>query len=122
MFSKQRPLLSSIVASLLLLTASATADTQPNVVIIYGDDVGYGDVGAYGSKLIPTPNIDALAAGGIRFTDGHAAAATCTPSRFSMLTGIHGFREGVSILPPNAPLSIPTEAYTLPDLFKDAVY
>ncbi|KRP37246.1 MAG: arylsulfatase [Opitutaceae bacterium BACL24 MAG-120322-bin51] len=122
MFSKQRPLLSSIVASLLLLTASATADTQPNVVIIYGDDVGYGDVGAYGSKLIPTPNIDALAAGGIRFTDGHAAAATCTPSRFSMLTGIHGFREGVSILPPNAPLSIPTEAYTLPDLFKDAGY
>jgi arylsulfatase A len=115
-------LLPIIVASLALLSTNATAGTQPNVVIIYGDDVGYGDVGAYGSKLIPTPNIDALAAGGIRFTDGHAAAATCTPSRFSMLTGIHGFREGVSILPPNAPLSIPTEAYTLPDLFKDAGY
>ena len=122
MFSKQRSLLGSIVASVALLPASVSASTQPNVVIIYGDDVGYGDVSAYGSELISTPNIDALAAGGLRFTDGHCAAATCTPSRFSMLTGIHGFRQGVSILPPNAPLSIDTEAYTLPDLFKDAGY
>ena len=47
---------------------------KPNVVIIYGDDVGYGDVGEYGSKMIPTPNIDKLAAEGIRFTDGHCSA------------------------------------------------
>jgi arylsulfatase A-like enzyme len=111
-----------LIASLALATTSIAASTQPNVVIIYGDDVGYGDVGAYGSELIPTPNIDALAAGGLRFTDGHCAAATCTPSRFSMLTGMHGFRKGVGILPPNAPLSIDTEAYTLPDLFRDAGY
>ena len=95
---------------------------QPNVVIIYGDDVGYGDVGAYGSEKIRTPNIDQLAAGGLRFTDGHCSAATCTPSRFSMLTGVHGFRHGVSILPPNAPLSIPTDILTLPKLFKQAGY
>lgn len=68
------------------------------MVIIYGDDVGFGDVGVYGSTLIPTPNTDRLAREGLRFTDGHCAAATCSPSRYSLLTGIHGFRDGVSIL------------------------
>ncbi|MDZ8117508.1 sulfatase family protein [Pontiella agarivorans] len=107
----------------LMLTAlSIHAAERPNVVIIYGDDVGLGDVGAYGSEMIPTPNIDRLAADGLRFTDGHCAAATCSPSRFSMLTGIHAFREGVSILPPNAPLSISTEILTLPKLFQQAGY
>lgn len=95
---------------------------KPNVVIIYGDDVGYGDVGVYGSEKIPTPNIDRLAAEGLRFTDGHSSASTCTPSRFSLLTGIHGFRHGVRILPPNAPLSIPTDILTLPKLFNQAEY
>ena len=102
--------------------AVAADPGKPNVVIIYGDDVGFGDVGAYGAKLIPTPHIDRLAQGGLRFTDGHAAAATCTPSRFSMLTGVHGFRHGVRILAPNAPLSIPTDILTLPKLFAQAGY
>ena len=115
-------LLTAATIALLSPFTTSAASEQPNVILIYGDDVGYGDVGAYGSELIPTPNIDALAANGLRFTDGHAAAATCSPSRFSMLTGVHGFREGVSILPPNAPLSIRTESYTLPDLFKSAGY
>ncbi len=99
----------------------AQAD-KPNVVIIYGDDVGYGDVGAYGAKLIPTPNIDKLASEGLLFTDGHCSAATCTPSRFSMLTGIHGFRHGVRVLAPNAPMKIKPEMFTLPQLFKQAGY
>ncbi len=94
----------------------------PNVVIIYGDDVGYGDVGVYGSKLIPTPNIDRLAREGLMFTDGHCTAATCTPARFSLLTGVHGFRHGVRILPPNAPLAISTDILTLPKLFQQADY
>ena len=102
---------------------SFAADKRPpNVVIIYGDDVGYGDVGAYGSTMIPTPNIDRLAKEGIRFTDGHCSAATCSPSRFSLLTGVHGFRHGIKILPPNAPLSIPMDVLTLPKLFKQAGY
>lgn len=96
--------------------------SQPNVVFIYGDDVGFGDVGAYGSKMIPTPNIDRLAKGGLLFTDGHCAAATCTPSRFSLLTGIHGFRHNARVLPPNAPLIIPTDKLTLPKLFNQAGY
>lgn len=101
---------------------SAGATTQPNVVIIYGDDVGYGDIGAYGSKMIPTPNVDRLAQEGLLFTDGHSSAATCSPSRFSMLTGLHGFRNNVNILPPNAPLCIPTDILTLPKLFQQAGY
>ncbi|MEM9399719.1 MAG: arylsulfatase [Verrucomicrobiota bacterium] len=111
------------IISLLALSSFAEANkAKPNVVIIYGDDVGYGDVGVYGSKMIPTPNIDKLAKGGLRFTDGHASSATCTPSRYALLTGIHGFRDGVSILSPVAPLSISTEILTLPKLFKKAGY
>src|SRR5210317_1474507 len=113
-----------LIASLFLAVFGLTAFAakQPNIVIIYGDDVGYSDVGAYGSKMIPTPNIDRLADEGLRFTDGHCSAATCTPSRFSLLTGLHGFRKNVSILPPNAPLSIPTDILTLPGMLQQAGY
>lgn len=100
----------------------AADKSRPNVVIIYGDDVGFGDVGVYGAKMIPTPNIDRLAGESLMFMDGHCTAATCSPSRFSMLTGVHGFRHGVRVLPPNAPLSISTDAFTLPKLFKKAGY
>ncbi len=109
-------------AGLCASAALAESADKPNVVIIYGDDVGIGDVGAYGARLIPTPNIDRLAAEGLLFTDGHCTAATCTPSRFSMLTGTHGFRYNARILPPNAPLIIPTDLLTLPKLFKQADY
>ena len=105
-----------------LAASSALNAEKPNVVIIYGDDVGYSDVGVYGSKLIPTPNIDKLASQGLMFTDGHCSAATCTPSRFSMLTGIHGFRHGVRVLAPNAPMKIKPDMFTLPQLFKNAGY
>jgi len=101
---------------------AATAAEKPNVVIIYGDDVGYADLGAYGAKLIPTPHLDKLASEGLMFTDGHCSAATCTPSRFSMLTGIHGFRHGVRVLAPNAPMKIKPDMFTLPQLFKKAGY
>ena len=111
-----------ILPLILFLTAASAAAQQPNVVLIYGDDVGYGDVGVYGSELIPTPNIDRLAAEGLRFTDGHCSASTCTPSRFSLLTGIHGFRHGVRILRPDAPLTIMPHMYTLPQMFQAAGY
>ncbi len=111
-----------VIALMALATTVLPAADKPNVVIIYGDDVGYSDVGAYGSKLIPTPNIDRLAGQGLMFTDGHCSAATCTPSRFSMLTGIHGFRHGVRVLAPNAPMKITPDMFTLPQLFKQAGY
>ena len=112
------------LASLLFVffVAGLAAQQKPNVVIIYGDDVGWGDVGAYGSKLIPTPNLDKLASEGLMLTDAHCSAATCTPSRFSMLTGIHGFRHKVRILAPNAPMAIKPQMFTLPKLFKQAGY
>ena len=111
-----------LLAILFLLTAGLMAAEKPNVIFIYGDDVGYGDVGVYGSTMIPTPHIDKLANSGIRFTDGHCSAATCSPSRFSMLTGLHGFRNDVGILPPDAPMAIPENIFTLPDMFKKAGY
>ncbi|VGO13827.1 Arylsulfatase [Pontiella desulfatans] len=115
--------MSRIVAWVLAgLVSASVAAPRPNIVLIYGDDVGFGDVGAYGSEMIPTPNIDRLAAEGLRFTDGHCTSATCSPSRFSMLTGVYAFRHKVSILPPNAPLSIPTDITTLPKMLQRAGY
>ncbi len=109
---------------LLVLAASSLSFGKqlPNVVLIYGDDVGYGDLGSYGAKLIPTPHLDKFSAESLRFTDAHCSAATCTPSRFSLLTGIHGFRHGVHVLPPNAPMKIKPNMFTLPQMFKKAGY
>lgn len=112
-----------LIGLLAILTTTIVADVgRPNVVIIYGDDVGFADIGANGSTLIPTPNIDRLVSSGLNFTDGHCTASTCTPSRFSLMTGVHAFRHNVKILPPNAPLLISTDALTLPKLFKKAGY
>jgi len=111
------------LTSIACATSSDAAQALPNVVIIYGDDVGFGDVGAYGSKMIPTPNIDKLASEGLRFTDAHCAASTCTPSRFSLLTGTWAFRRnGTGILSGNAPMPITPKDFTLPKLFKGKGY
>lgn len=96
---------------------------QPNVVIVYMDDLGYGDVGAYGATKIKTPNFDRLAEGGVRFTDGHATSATCTPSRYGLLTGVYPWRnKQAKILPGTAPLIIDTEQMTIPKMFKEKGY
>ncbi len=86
----------SIIASLLALSAVVCASTSaplPNVILIYADDIGYGDLGCYGAEKVKTPNCDKLAAAGIRFTDGHSAASVCTPSRYAMFTGEYAFRK-----------------------------
>lgn len=96
---------------------------NPNVVIIYIDDLGFGDVSCYGATKIKTPNTDRLAATGIRFTNGHSSSASCTPSRFSMLTGGYAFRkEGTGIAPGDAAMIIDTETRTLADIFSEAGY
>ena len=100
-----------------------TKNINPNVVIIYLDDLGYGDVGAYGSTEIRTPNIDRLANEGIMFTDGHASSATCTPSRYALLTGVYPWRnKNAKILPGTAPLIIDTAQVTIPKMFKEQGY
>jgi arylsulfatase A-like enzyme len=111
------------LSALMAVATYADALTKPNVIIIYGDDVGYADVGVYGAKLIPTPNLDGMAAEGIRFTDAHCAAATCTPSRYSMLTGEMAFRKkGTGILSGNAKMAISPEQLTVADIFQRAGY
>jgi arylsulfatase A-like enzyme len=87
-----------------------SAQGPPNVVLIYADDLGYGDVSAYGARRLQTPNIDRLAREGVRFRDVHSAAATCTPSRYALLTGEYAWRKpGTGILPGNAALIIEIE-------------
>ncbi len=96
---------------------------KPNIVLIYTDDVGYGDVSCYGTSAIATPNIDKLAKNGVRFTNVHATSATCTPSRFSLLTGKYAWRkEGTGIAPGDASLLIPVSTTTLPGMLQKAGY
>ncbi len=78
------------------LGGAATARRPPNVVLIVADDLGWGDLGCYGSPFIRTPNIDALARGGVRMTDFYASANVCTPSRAGMLTGRYPIRTGLA--------------------------
>ncbi len=97
---------------------------KPNVVFIIGDDIGYGDFGCYGATKVKTPNVDSLAQHGLRFTDAHSPAATCTPTRYALMTGQYAFRNplGSHILPGSAPLSIKPGTLTLPAIFKKAGY
>lgn len=95
---------------------------KPNIIILYVDDLGYADVGAYGAIGVETPHIDKLAQNGVKFTDAHSSAATCTPSRYSLLTGNYAFRNDAAILPGDAPLLIDTAQATLPKMLKEAGY
>jgi arylsulfatase A-like enzyme len=122
--------IATLIALLALVACACTTGQQkeneaqrPNVVIIYADDLGYGDVGAYGATEISTPHIDKLALGGIRFTNGHSSSATCSPSRYALLTGSYPWRnENAKILAGTAPLLIGTEQMTLPKIFKEQGY
>ncbi|RXK46527.1 sulfatase family protein [Aquirufa rosea] len=102
--------------------AQKTAD-RPNVIFIYVDDLGYGDLSCYGATKIKTPHLDKLANSGIRFTNAHATSATCTPSRYALMTGQYPWRKsGTGILPGDAALIIPTDKITLPALFQQKGY
>ena len=97
--------------------------SKPNVIIIYADDLGFGDISCNGSKTIHTPNIDNLASRGIRFTNLHSAAATCTPSRYSLLTGEYPWRrKGTDIAAGDAGSIIRPEQFTIADMFKQSGY
>ena len=74
-------------------TAQEKQTQRPNVVFIYADDIGYGDLSCNGAKTIHTPNVERLAKMGVRFTNAHSAAATSTPSRYAMLTGEYAWRK-----------------------------
>ena len=113
--------------TLLLATATIAsaepAAPQPNIILIYADDLGWGDVSSYGATAVKTPEIDRLAAEGMRFTSGYCGAATCTPSRFALLTGEYAWREpGRGIAPADEPLLIKPGTTTLPSILREAGY
>jgi len=121
----------NLLSLLFILTAFTAAGqnssnlnvSRPNVIYIYADDLGYGDLSCYGATKIHTPNVDKIAAAGIRFTNGHCTSATCTPSRYALMTGEYPWRKkGTGILPGDAALIIPTDRTTLPNMFKKAGY
>jgi len=101
---------------------SAMSST-PNIVLIYADDIGFGDLGCYGATAVQTPNVDRLAKEGLKFTNAYASSATCTPSRYSLLTGQYAWRKsGTDILPGDAGMIIDTNKMTLPSMLKSAGY
>lgn len=114
-------LLATILLPVLQLTAADAS--HPNIIVILADDLGYGDISCYGATRVKTPNIDRVAREGIRFTDAHATSATCTPSRFSLLTGEYAWRyPNTGIAPGDATALIKPGRTTLPGLLKKAGY
>lgn len=108
---------------LLLTVFTAAAAVPPNIVIVYADDLGYGDLGCYGATALKTPNLDRLAASGQRFTAAYATSATCTPSRYGLLTGVYPWRKkGNQILAGNAAMIIAPGSVTLPSVLRKAGY
>ena len=100
-----------------------SASKRPNVIVILCDDLGYGDVSAYGSTTISTPNVDSLAHGGVCFNNAYSSSATSTPSRYALMTGMYPWKnERAKILNGDAPLIIDPEGYTLPKMMKNAGY
>ncbi len=96
---------------------------RPNVVIILADDLGYGDLGCYGARNVQTPNVDALAQEGVRFTNAYATASVSTPSRYSLLTGAYAWRRAdTDIADGDAGMIIRPGQYSMADLFRDAGY
>ena len=110
--------------AILTLTASlSVAADPPNVVVIFADDLGYGDLGCYGATKVKTPNLDRLAAEGRRFVDAHSASAVCTPSRYALLTGEYPHRRNLSkpvFL--KTGLVVDTNQQTIATVMKDAGY
>ena len=106
----------------LLLAIGSTADAQqPNIVVIFADDLGIGDLSCFGATKISTPNIDALAKQGMTLTEAHAAASLCSPSRYGLLTGrspwrLHKKGNGYQITPdrPNIASFLNCLLYTSP--------
>jgi arylsulfatase A-like enzyme len=119
----RRNFVASGAAALFLAGRRTSAAPLPNIVFMNADDLGYGDTSCYGAKRVPTPNIDRLARSGVRFTDAHTSAATCTPSRYSLLTGEYAFRvPNAKVLPGDAPALIQPGRVTLPSMLRERGY
>ena len=111
-----------IVSVIFFVSSCNTDSKQPNVIIIYADDLGFGDVSAYNQGTLNTPNIDRIANEGIKFTNGHSSSATCSPSRYALLTGTYPWRNKKAKISTGASLIIDTNQITVPKMFKQMNY
>ncbi len=106
-----------------LMAIPVVAEATPNIVLLYADDMGYGDLGVNNpASKIPTPNLDRLAAEGTRFTDAHSSSGICTPSRYAMLTGRHHWRDFHNIVGPFDASVFKKDQLTLPAMLRDKGY
>lgn len=114
----------SVLSLILPFSESDAANNkQPNIILIYADDIGYGDLSCYGYSKINTPNVDKLASEGVRFTNAHCTAATSTPSRYSLLTGEYPWRmQGTGIAAGDAASIIKPERTTMPKMMQKMGY
>jgi arylsulfatase A-like enzyme len=113
----------ALAGLLLLFGGGGSAAAQPNIVLIYVDDLGFGDLGSYGHPVIQTPNIDALAADGLRFTSHYSPSALCSPSRAGLLTGRHPYRTGIkSWIPQDSGVYLRDAEVTLAEVLRAAGY
>ena len=108
-------------------TSESEQDRPPNIVIIFADDLGYGDLGVYGHPTIRTPNLDRMAAEGMKFTQFYSASSVCTPSRAALLTGRLPVRTGMAsdqrrVLFPDSKLGLPAEEVTIAEALKEQGY
>ena len=122
-----RHLLTAVIVAQILAGVSATAEQRPKVIFIVVDDLGYGELGCYGGKDIPTPHIDSLAAGGARFTSGYVTAPFCAASRAALMTGRYQTRFGFEFNPIGAKnaapgIGLPVAEKTVADRLRDAGY
>ncbi|MEZ5939834.1 MAG: sulfatase [Planctomycetaceae bacterium] len=120
--------LAGLLAALWFSNTAVAAETKkPNFVIIFADDLGYGDLSCYGHPTIRTPNLDRMAAEGMRFTQFYSAASVCTPSRAGLMTGRLPVRNGMCsdkrrVLFPNSKSGLPAEEVTLAEALRDVGY
>jgi arylsulfatase A-like enzyme len=113
----------AVLLNLLLLVSAVQAAPQPNILLVYVDDLGFGDLGSYGHPVLQTPNIDALAADGLKLTNYYAPSALCSPSRAALLTGRLPYRTGIkSWIPQDSGVYLRDEEVTLAEVLKDAGY
>ena len=119
----------SLFVSLVMLAAgvsvNAADEAKPNFVYILMDDAGYGDLSCYGQEKFETPNIDALAAAGMKFTDHYSGSTVCAPTRCSLMSGLHtghAFVRGNREVKPEGQAPIPADLLTIPEVLKEGGY